>query len=144
MNGETVSAPRVLLCSVFILLAACASTEAFMQVVAESDANQGAATPLDLVWVFDASTLALMPEVSRAWFEQKAGLRARMGKSIAVVSLAVPPGSVIDRVEYPAGYEHAAALLVYADYIDGEPVLELGRHRACLVLKATSVMIDSC
>jgi len=143
-NGKTVSAPRVILCSVCVFLGACASTEAFMQVVAESGANQGTATPLDLVWVFDEPSLALMPEASRGWFEQKAALRASMGKRIAVVSLAVAPGSVIDRVEYPAAYEHAAALLVYADYLDGEPVLKLGRHRACLLLKATNVIVNSC
>ena len=57
-----------------------------VQVLALPHANQGLATVLDLVFVFDTAAVPLLPATSRDWFDKKAQILAGLGTSVQVLS----------------------------------------------------------
>ena len=93
-----------------------------LQVVAELDANQGTATQFDIVFVYEKSGVALLPPTGPAWFSNKAALVAGLANNIEVVSLQVPPGTVVD-VPMKKSYAKAVKVIGFANYISagGQP-----------------------
>ncbi|QNM95341.1 hypothetical protein [Chitinimonas koreensis] len=87
-----------------------------LRVIAEPDANQDSATRLDLVLVYDAKAEELLPKTAPEWFDQKRALLDGVGSRLGVVSLELPPGTVVDPVALPDGYRKALAARVYAGY----------------------------
>jgi type VI secretion system protein len=87
-----------------------------IQVVAEIGANQDTATALDIVFVYDSNAVSLLPKTGPAWFAQKAALVAGLATSIEVVSLQVPPVTLVT-VPLTAHNEKAVGVYGFANYL---------------------------
>lgn len=87
-----------------------------LRVIADPDANQDSATRLDLVLVYDARAQDLLPKTAPEWFDQKRALLDGAGSQLGVVSLELPPGTLVDPVALPDGYRKALAAYAYAGY----------------------------
>lgn len=124
--------PHLLL---LMLLAACASKLPptglqSIQVLAQLDANQNNATALDLVFVYDSSTLPLLPKSGPDWFDKKAALVAGLAMAVDVVSLQIPPASNVNlpaNPAFPGRYAKAVAVYAYPNYVTaaGQAMLNL-------------------
>jgi type VI secretion system protein len=117
------------------LLVACASAPPptgvqTIRITATANANQNNATALDLVFVYDSNAVALLPKGGPDWFAGKAALVAGLATSIDVVSLQIPPVSIVnlpaDRA-FPARYQKAIGVYGYANYVAaaGQPMFNL-------------------
>jgi type VI secretion system protein len=109
----------------FALLGGCSTVAKFfppstklkqIEVVAEIGANQGTATALDIVFVYDSNAVSLLPKTGPAWFAQKDALVAGLASGIEVVSLQVPPATLVN---VPLTSHNRSALGVYgfANYL---------------------------
>lgn len=101
-----------------------------IQILAEVNANQINATALDLVFVYDANILSLLPKNGTDWFNQKAALSAGFATAIDVISLQITPASSVqlpDNPAFPARYKKAIGVYSYANYVNpaGQPVANL-------------------
>ncbi len=105
-----------------------------IQVVAEIGSNQNTATPIDIVFVYDSNSVGLMPKTGPDWFNQKAALVSGLATSIDVVSLQVPPATLVN-APLPARYEKAIGVYSFANYIspDGQPVGNLTPYKKMLI-----------
>jgi len=88
-----------------------------IDVVAQAGANQNSATALDIVFVFDANSAALLPKTGPDWFARKAALVDGLATGIAVVSLQVPPAMTLS-VALPKHHAKAIGVYSYANYIE--------------------------
>lgn len=106
-----------------------------VDVSADADANQGSATAVDLVFFYDRAGAAAAPKTGPEWFAQKSAILSRLGPTVDVVSLQVPPGSALSAVALPSRHRRAVAVQLYANYVatDGQPVLNLSSFRHALV-----------
>lgn len=106
-----------------------------VRVVAAPDAKASSATALDLVFVYDANTLHLIPGDAPEWFERKASLMQGMGRDVDVVSLQLPPASAVDPVKLPSRHGQAIAVYAFADYpaSGGRARMDLGGYRHATV-----------
>ncbi len=102
-----------------------------VRVTADVAANNSTATALDLVFVYDKVAATALRKNGPEWFAQKAALVGSLGTQIDVVSLQVPPGTVIEQVALPARARRAAAVLCFVNFIDpaGQAVADLTRFR---------------
>jgi type VI secretion system protein len=102
-----------------------------LRVVAQPGANLDSATALDLVFVYDNASTALLPPTGPAWFAQKASLLNGLGRTADVVALQLPPAMVIGRVALPDRHAKAVAVYGFANYLapDGQGRLDLTRYR---------------
>ncbi|RDU94732.1 hypothetical protein [Trinickia dinghuensis] len=105
------------------LLAACSwlgfskhAAVSQIKVVAQVDADQNAATQLDIVFVYDNSVLGLLPSTGPDWFQKKDALISGLANDIDVVSLQVPPATVAGPT-LPKRHGKAIAVYVYANYL---------------------------
>lgn len=105
---------------VLVLTSACNTTPPTtltgITVVAEINANQNSATLLDIVFVYDSNANGLLPKTGPEWFEKKAALIAGLATSIEVVSLQVPPATVIN-LPLSKQNEKAIGVYGYANYL---------------------------
>ncbi|HYD80201.1 MAG TPA: hypothetical protein VEC06_10365 [Paucimonas sp.] len=94
-----------------------------IEVIADAAANQHSATALDIVFVYDTNSAALLPKTGPEWFEKKDALVAGLAKAIDVVSLEVPPAMTL-AAALPDGYAKAIGVYSYANYIapKGQPM----------------------
>jgi hypothetical protein len=102
---------------------------------------------LDLVFVYDAASLAYLPDASAEWFQQKPGLVALVGKGIDVVSHDAPPGFMLNDVILPKRHRHAIKVLGYANYPDipGQAPVDLSRWSCVrIVLGAEGPRYEAC
>lgn len=106
-----------------------------VNVSADLDANQGTATALDLVFFYDRAGAAVAPKTAPEWFAQKSAIVSRLGPTVDVVSLQVPPGTVPFQAALPSRHRRAVAIQLYANFItpDGQPALNLTSFRRALV-----------
>lgn len=111
----------VLILAACTLLAACSAAPKShlrsLDVAAAFDANQNTATALDLVFVYDVAALERLPGAGPQWFEHKAALSGELGNAVDIVTLQIPPGSVLD-VALPSRRDQAIAVFSYANYVD--------------------------
>jgi len=111
----------VLLLVACTLLAACSappkSRLRSLEVVAAPDANRGAPTALDLVFVYDVEALKRLPDTGPAWFESKDALAGELGNAIGVLVLEIPPAVVFNQTFSPK-HEQAIAVFSYTSYAD--------------------------
>ena len=105
-----------------------------IQISATADANQSTATAIDIVFVYEVNALALLPKTGPDWFERKAALQSGLATAIDVVSLQVPPASLLD-VPLPKRYGKAIAVYSYANYLSskGQPVGNLTPYKTMLI-----------
>jgi type VI secretion system protein len=116
-----------------------------IRVAAPPGANLDSATALDLVFVYDKNSTAMLPKTGPDWFAQKQSLINGLGQSIDVVSLQVPPATVIDPVKLPKRAGSAAAVYGFANYqsTDGQARIDLTLyHRAVIWLAATQIQLS--
>lgn len=90
-----------------------------VQVTASAHANQGMATALDIVLVYDVALMPRLPVTAAQWFEQRAALQAGAQRGLQVVSLQVPPASTPPAIKLPRAAAKAAGALVYASFLPG-------------------------
>jgi type VI secretion system protein len=102
-----------------------------LRVAAQPGANLNSATALDVVFVYDATAVALLPQTGPDWFEKKAALQSGLGLSIDVVPLQIPPAMLIDTVKLPKRAGKALAVYGFANYLskDGQGRLDMTRYR---------------
>ncbi|MDE2154552.1 MAG: hypothetical protein KGJ32_01460 [Xanthomonadaceae bacterium] len=157
MKAQSASVMKHLLCAgAWLLLAGCstiasllpwhASTTSLssLRVAAPPGANLDSATALDLVFVYDKASIAMLPKTGPDWFAQKASLQNGLGRAIDIVSLQVPPATVIDPVALPRRYGKAVAVYAFANYLarDGQARSDVtGFHHAVIWLAPTRITI---
>ncbi len=102
-----------------------------VRVVADVAANGNTATALDLVFVYDTAAVAVLPNNGPAWFAQRAALRSALGAQIEVVSLQVPPATVIEQVPLPKSARRARVVLCFVNFTGpaGQAVGDLTAYR---------------
>lgn len=112
-------------------------------VVADAEANQGTASMLDLVFVYDAAAVAQLPKSGPDWFRQKAALQLVLATGIDVVSLQVPAATASFSVKLPDRASKAIGVYALANYIgeDGQPIANLTPWREVSIhLMPTTIM----
>lgn len=119
----------VALTCAWLMLAGCSAISSLMpwhtpttsikslRVAAPPGANLNSATALDLVFVYDKSSTAMLPKTGPEWFAQKTSLQNALGKTVDVVSLQVPPATVVDPVKLPKRAGDAIAVYAFANYL---------------------------
>ncbi|GLU31286.1 hypothetical protein WKR88_15355 [Trinickia caryophylli] len=100
-------------------------------VVAQSAANSGSATALDLVFVYDAPTAATLPRTGPEWFAQKARLLVALGPRIDVASVQLPAGQSVSRVPLPERHKKALVVYCYVNFVApaGQGVADLTTYK---------------
>jgi len=88
-----------------------------VRVAAPPGANLNSATALDLVYVYNTASIAMLPKTGPDWFSQKIALQNGLGLAIDIVSLQVPPATVIDPVVLPKRASKAVAVFAFANYL---------------------------
>jgi type VI secretion system protein len=120
------------------------TTLSSVRVAAPPGANLNSAVQLDIVFLYDAASAAMLPKTSPEWFGQKVALLNGLGQAIDVVHLEVPPAQVIDPVTLPRRAGKAVGVYAYANYLtkEGQARAALTRfHRAVVWLGATQVSV---
>lgn len=118
-----------------------------VQLLADSDANQNTATAIDLLWVFDSTALAALPQSGPQWFANRAALQANLGARLAVVSVELPPGAALQSLPLPANHGRAVVALAFVNHLSapGQVVGRFSDHRcARIVVAAQSVRYAAC
>lgn len=141
------SVKAILIVSVLCSLLSCSSTPPLtkiksIQISAQINANQNTATAIDLIFVYDSNALLLLPKTGPDWFEKKAALLNGLATNIDVVSLQVPPITLMD-VALPARYGKAIAVYSFANYlsVDGQSFGNLTPYKSVqIVLTPTTVL----
>ena len=157
MKAQPASIMRqLLLAGAWLLLAGCSTIASLLpghvptarvsslRVAATPGANLDSATALDLVFVYDKANIAMLPKTGPDWFAQKASLLNGLGRSIDIVSLQVPPATVIDPVTLPSRSGKAVAVYAFANYLakDGQARSDVtGFHHAVIWLTPTQITI---
>ncbi|UXY17249.1 hypothetical protein N8I74_09645 [Chitiniphilus purpureus] len=102
-----------------------------LRVLAEVDANGNSATALDVVLVYSANALAMLPRTGPDWFAQKGALLAALGPDIDVVPLQLPPALVVDPVPLPGRYRRAVGVYAFPNYLApaGQAAINLTAYR---------------
>jgi type VI secretion system protein len=115
-----------------------------LRVAAPPGANLNSAVLLDIVFVYDTTSVAMLPKSGPDWFAQKTALLSGLGKNIDVVSLQVPPATVIDPVTLPSKAGKAIAVYSFANYQakDGQARSDITAYRHAVVwLAATQITV---
>ena len=146
-----------LLCAVTALQTGCSTIDTLKRLVglgpersalrtllvsADPQANQGSATALDIVVVYDSAALARLPGTGPEWFRQRAALQKALATAIEVNSLQVPAAYPAFQVQLPSGVSSSVAVLAFANYVaeDGWPAITLTPFkRASLRLMQESI-----
>ncbi len=133
MNMKSLVVPSGAALALALVLSACSQMPARVEsvvVVAEAEANHSTTSAVDLVFVFDPALLALMPNNSAQWFEQRPSLLAAAGSGIEVVAMQVPPATMAN-VPLPSKSGKALAVLVYVSFAEdaGRAVGNVTGHR---------------
>ncbi|MGF7187833.1 type VI secretion system protein [Robbsia andropogonis] len=129
LPSGTSALPQLAVLGASILLAACSwlglsksTAVSQIKIVAEVNANQNAATQLDVVFVYDSNVTAMLPATGPDWFQKKGALMAGLATAIDVVSLQVPPAT-LSTAKLPKRHGKAIGVYVYANYLSaaGQP-----------------------
>ncbi|MGN2248119.1 hypothetical protein ACFWZ3_15670 [Frateuria sp. GZRR35] len=113
-------------------------------VVAEAGANGDAATALDVVFVYEQQVGPVLPLTGAEWFARRVVYQQTLGAAIDVVSMELPPGTVLN-VALPARSRRAVAVYAYVSYLApaGQPRLSLGSYpRATIRLTPDHVVVE--
>ncbi len=116
-----------------------------LKVIAEQGANQGNATQIDIVVVYDDSVVARLPKTGPDWFRQRDALQKELATAIEVVPLEVDTPSAAFAVKLPKKVKKSFAVYAFANYVApaGWPLIALAPYKkATLRLQATSIEIE--
>lgn len=154
MSARSAVSPMLL--AAVLLLAGCQSLKNLwpghvrttaldtLQVVAQPDANLNSATLLDVVFVYDATVPALLPQTGPDWFAHKQALESGLASSIDIITLEVVPATLLKAVPLPKRHSKALAVYSFANYqaSDGQARVDLTRYRhPVLWLTATQITV---
>ncbi|MFZ6675477.1 hypothetical protein [Undibacterium sp. Xuan67W] len=113
-----------------------------VQISAMINSNQNTATAIDLVFIYDSNALLLLPKTGPEWFEKKNAIINGLANSVDVVSLQVPPITLMD-VVLPTRHGKAIAVYSFANYlsVDGQSFGNLTPYVTVqIVLTPTNVL----
>lgn len=116
-----------------------------LTMIAEQGANQGNATQIDIVVVYDDSVVARLPKTGPDWFRQRDALQKELATAIEVVSLEVDTPSAGFAVKLPKKVRKSFAVYAFANYVapEGWPLIALAPYRkATLRLQSTSIALE--
>ena len=116
-----------------------------LAMIAEQGANQGNATQIDIVVVYDNSVVARLPKTGPDWFRQRDALQKELAVAIEVVSLEVDTPSARFAVKLPKKIKKSYAVYAFANYVspEGWPLIALAPYKkATLRLQSTSIEIE--
>lgn len=96
-------------------------------VIAQDGANDGSATSLDLVFIYDASSAAALPRTGPEWFAQKARLMISLGPKIDVAAVELPAAQSFAPVPLPRRHKKALVVYCYVNFVapPGQGVADL-------------------
>ncbi len=117
---------------------------ASIRVAAPPGANLNSSTALDLVFVYNTANVAMLPITGPEWFKQKVSLQSGLAKGIDVVSLQIPPATVVDPVPLPKRYGKAVAVFAFANYLskDGQARNDVTAFKHAVIwLAATQISV---
>jgi type VI secretion system protein len=152
--------PSFLLCGLAVLLAGCSAVDSVksliglgpprselrtLQVSADSQANRGNATALDIVVVYDTAAVARLPATGPEWFRQRDALQKTLATAIEVRSLQVPATYPVFQVRLPSHISRSVAVLAFANYVaeEGWPAITLTPFKnASLRLRQESIDVS--
>lgn len=122
-----------------LLISGCTTTPpttpiSRIQVIGEVQANTNSATALDIVFVYNSNVIALLPATGPDWFEKKQALMKGLATSIEVMSLEVPPMTLLNP-GLPANAGKAVGVYGYANYLTaaGQPQCNLTPYKNMLI-----------
>lgn len=116
-----------------------------LKMIAEQGANQGNATQIDIVVVYDNSVVARLPKTGPDWFRQRDALQKELATAIEVVPLEVDTPSASFAVKLPKNVKKSFAVYAFANYVapEGWPLIALAPYKkATLRLQPTSIEIE--
>lgn len=143
-DSRKYSLPTIILVVVLCLLSACGALNVVagpepirlktIKVVAEISANQNTATAIDIVFVYNNSAVALLPKTGPEWFEQKSALMLSMASNIEVVSLQVPPATLVN-ASLPMKHEKAIGVYSFVNFLsaDGQAMGNLTPYKDMVI-----------
>lgn len=102
-----------------------------LRVNALLSANSNAATPLDVVIVYDASVLSLLPKSGTEWFAQKPQLMASLAGRIKLVSVHAPPGIAMN---VPLPDRHGILQVIVFAKREAQPPANISSYRCALIM----------
>ncbi|CAB3770198.1 hypothetical protein [Paraburkholderia humisilvae] len=116
-----------------------------LTIVAGTDANRASATALDLVFVYDAPTLAALPRTGPDWFQRRAELATALGPKISIRSVQLPPNQTLGPLRLSSHEKDALAVYCFVNYVApaGQGVADLTPYkRMRITLTPDSVAYD--
>ncbi|WGS52878.1 hypothetical protein LFL96_32410 [Paraburkholderia sp. D15] len=114
-------------------------------VFAQNGANNASATALDFVFVYDATSAALLPRTGPDWFARRAALLLSLGPKVEAVSVQLPPNQSAAPVPLPARYKKALVVYCYVNFAApaGQGVADLTQYkRVAITLGPNTVTYD--
>jgi hypothetical protein len=102
-----------------------------VDVVATSDANNGSATWLDLVFVYDAASAAALPRTAPDWFAHRRDLLLAFGPKIDAVPVQLPVHQALAPMTLPVHASRALTVYCYVNFVAvaDQGVVDLTRYR---------------
>lgn len=116
-----------------------------VSVLAQSGANNGSATKVDVVFVYDTLSAAALPRTGPDWFSRRSDLRVALGPKIDVASVQLPANQVAAPVSMPARYKKALVVYCYVNFVAaaGQGVADLTQFkRVRITLSPNTVTYD--
>lgn len=136
------------------LLGGCSSVNVNAQnplrrvlIEAHGNANNDLATAVDIVLIYDAYILPVLPKSAPEWFDKKTSLLAGFSQKIEVISVQIPPASASVLVQLPKNISKAVSVVSYANYIASEGQLRghLDTHTCTrIILEAFRISYAEC
>ncbi len=116
-----------------------------LTMLAEQGANQGNATQIDIVVVYDDSVVARLPKTGPEWFRERDALQKALATAIEVVPLEVDTPSAGFAVKLPKRVKKSFAVYAFANYVapEGWPLIALAPYKkVTLRLQSTSIELE--
>jgi hypothetical protein len=117
-----------------------------VSVIATSAANNGGATWLDLVFVYDAASAAALPRTAPDWFAHRRDLLLSFGPKIEAVPVQLPTNQTLAPVALPASTRRALTVYCYVNFVApaGQGVADLTQYkRVRITLAPNTVTYDA-
>lgn len=106
------------------IAANAAAAVASVEVRSRLDPNAIEITGVDVLFLYDADTIARIPDTKSAWYAGRRSLTGEFGEAFDLVSIFIPQGFDSARLTLPARAADAIRVLVFAEHeaSDARPV----------------------
>jgi type VI secretion system protein len=111
-------------------------------VIAQNKANQGNATALELVFVYDAASALALPRTGPDWFHHRDDLKVDFGPKIETVPMEIPGHQAVDPVPMPIRYKKALVVYCYVNFVApaGQRVADLTQYKRVVITLAPNTV----